>query len=111
MSKQLAAHVHVRDLQGRNRVFGPGDGVPAWAVKQITNPKAWGEGGVEQSSAAAAPTPTGTGATPPPRSGKGSGVEAWREFADRKGVGTDDEMSRDDVIAACEAAGVIEREE
>ena len=47
---------------------------------------------------------------PPPRSGRGSSEKAWREFADAAHVDVSDAESRDDVIAACEAAGVIEPE-
>lgn len=35
----------------------------------------------------------------PPRSGKGSGVEAWREYAEAKGIPFDAEATRDDIIA------------
>ncbi|WP_329151223.1 hypothetical protein OIU91_28385 [Streptomyces sp. NBC_01456] len=109
--QQLVATVHVRDLQGRTVVLEPGDDVPAWAVRQITNPKAWVEV-VDTVDVAQAPTPPGAGGVEaPPRSGKGSGVEAWRSFADRKGVDVDQDATREDVIAACEAAGVVEREE
>jgi hypothetical protein len=41
---------------------------------------------------------------PPPRAGTGSGVEAWRAYADGKVELTDD-MKRDDIIAALEDAG------
>lgn len=43
---------------------------------------------------------------PPPKGGAGSGVAKWREYADATGVQVDDEASRDDVIAALDAAGV-----
>ncbi|MFJ9468332.1 hypothetical protein [Streptomyces caniferus] len=109
-SKQLVAAVHVRDLQGRTVVFGPGGDVPAWAAKQITNPKAWGDA-ADTVGVPPVPTPPGVGVEVPPRSGKGSGVEAWRAFAERKGVDVDQDATREDVIAACEAAGVVEREE
>ncbi|MGW7248823.1 hypothetical protein [Streptomyces decoyicus] len=109
-SKQLTATVHVRDLQGRTVAFGPGDDVPAWAAKQITNPKAWGDG-ADSVDVVEVPTPPGVGVEPPPRSGKGSGVEAWRAFAERKGVDVDQDATREDVVAACEAAGVVDREE
>lgn len=109
---QLAAYVHVRDLAGRTAVFGPGDDVPAWARKQITNPKAWGVVEPADSSQAEVSAPAGVGVIEaPPRSGRGSGVEAWRAFAERKGVDVDQDATREDVIAACEAAGVVEREE
>lgn len=35
----------------------------------------------------------------PPRSGKGSGVEAWREYAELKGLALTEDASRDDIIA------------
>ena len=38
---ELIATVHVIDADGNDQTFGPGDTVPAWAAKQITNPKAW----------------------------------------------------------------------
>lgn len=42
MKLRLATFMHVRDELGRSHAFGPEDEVPAWARKQITNPKAWG---------------------------------------------------------------------
>lgn len=36
----------------------------------------------------------------PPRGGTGSGVEAWRDYATKTGVEIDDDMNRDDIIAA-----------
>jgi hypothetical protein len=111
--KQLAAHVHVRDLGGRTVAYGPGDDVPAWARKQISNPKAWGDVESAEPSQAETPPPAGTGdeLAAPPRAGKGSGVDAWRTFAERKGVDVDQDASREQIIAACESAGVVEREE
>lgn len=55
--------------------------------------------------------PAGTPA--PPRSGSGSGRDAWVRFATDPGVGIEvtDDMSRDDIIDAAIAAGVIEHEE
>lgn len=38
---KLIANVHVADADGVVHAFGPGDDVPAWAVKAITNPKVW----------------------------------------------------------------------
>lgn len=46
---------------------------------------------------------------PPPRSGRGASVDAWRAWADRAGVALlDPSASRDDIIFACVAAGVLE---
>src|SRR5687767_12266320 len=38
----------------------------------------------------------------PPRGGAGSGVGAWREYATKTGVEVDEDMNRDDIIAAVE---------
>lgn len=42
----------------------------------------------------------------PPKAGPGSGASKWREFAAASGHPVDESMSRDDVIAALEAAGI-----
>lgn len=42
----------------------------------------------------------------PPRSGKGSGAPAWAAYAGDNGVDVDPDASRDDIIAALEAASV-----
>lgn len=99
MTRRLIAYVHVNGV-----AYGPDDDVPAEVAKRIGD-HAWAD--VDKPSGA--PTPTGEDA--PPRSGRGSGIDAWLAFAEQHGVGTDSDMSRDDVIAACEAAGVVEREE
>ena len=38
---KLATSVRVTDEGGRHIVIAAGDDVPAWASKQIVNPKAW----------------------------------------------------------------------
>ena len=40
----------------------------------------------------------------PPRAGKGSGRDAWADFAASKGVEVDDEMGRDEIIDAVDEA-------
>lgn len=42
----------------------------------------------------------------PARTGKGSSKDAWAEYAAANGVDVDATASRDDIIAACESAGV-----
>lgn len=69
MGKKLAATVHVyqRDEHGNPigsaQVFAAGSQPPAWARKEITNPKAWGEDGSpsaeEQYAAQAGSVPPG----------------------------------------------------
>ncbi len=57
-----------------------------------------------QAEPTAAPT-----ADHPPRAGRGSSLVAWQAFAAGHNVQHDSDASRDDIIAACESAGVIER--
>jgi hypothetical protein len=103
--KTLVAHTYAMK-DGKAVWFEPGDTVPDWAAGQLTNPKLYEDGGEK-----AAGPEEGGGAQAPPRSGRGSGVEAWRAFAQGHGVGLDDGMSREDIIAACEQAGLVEQEE
>jgi hypothetical protein len=44
---------------------------------------------------------------PPPRAGRGSSLTAWQAWADLAQVVYADGASRDDIIAACVAAGVL----
>lgn len=44
---------------------------------------------------------------PPPRAGRGSGVDVWLDWARVAGVAVPVGASRADVIALCEAAGVL----
>lgn len=43
----------------------------------------------------------------PPRSGAGSGIAAWKAFADANDVQYGEDDSRDEIIEACEKAKVI----
>ncbi|MGW2742370.1 hypothetical protein [Streptomyces sp. NPDC001450] len=99
MSRRLRAYVHVGGV-----AYGPDSDVPADVAKRIGD-HAW-----TSAADSSAEAPTGEGEAPP-RSGRGSGIEAWRTFAEQHGVGVDSDMSREDIIAACESAGVVEREE
>lgn len=107
MSRRLIGYVHVDGV-----AYGPDDEVPAKVAKRIGE-HAW----TDADSPAEVPTPTPTGAgdgsgdEAPPRSGRGSGIEAWLAFAKQHDVEVDANASRDDVIAACEAAGVVEPEQ
>jgi len=116
MGRRLRTRVHLVDGQGKSFVFGPGSSVPEWAAAKITNPKAWADDGAEPDagrSPASTTTPDTGGQAPdtgrggktpvePPRSGKGSGVEAWREYAGKLGwfESIPAEAGRDDIIAA-----------
>ncbi|MFD6770599.1 hypothetical protein ACFWC6_30750 [Micromonospora chalcea] len=53
--------------------------------------------------------PGGSPFSPPPKGGAGSGVQAWREYAyhfERDGVTVPEGATRDEIIAALDAAGV-----
>lgn len=102
---KLVTYVHVRDSDGVVSVFGPGDTIPAWASKQITNPKAWDTApevveDLSGSGAGAVDVPV------PARGGKGSGLPKWQAYAKFKGYEFDDDATREDIIAALEADGV-----
>lgn len=51
----------------------------------------------------------GQGLPEPPRAGKGSGVDAWRAYAEQHGVTVDDNAERGEIIAALQDAGVVNR--
>ncbi|WP_406459733.1 hypothetical protein OH768_33675 [Streptomyces sp. NBC_01622] len=103
--RRLIAYVHVD-----GKAYGPDSEVPAAVAKRIGD-HAW----TDADSSAEAPTPTGegggTGDEAPPRSGRGSGVDAWRAFAEQHDVEVAADASREDIIAAAEAAGVVEPEQ
>ena len=54
----------------------------------------WVEGATESGSDAVAE---------PPRSGKGSGVNEWRKYAEQVGVSVPDGASRDDIVELIDA--------
>jgi len=124
---KLATYVHVADERDQMHVFGPDDTVPAWAAKKITNPDAW-EGGkvptaqedpaaelarleariaeLKAGSESEPTTPVVDPDGPPPKGGAGSGAPAWREYAAKRKVEVSADVSREDVWAALEAAGI-----
>jgi hypothetical protein len=106
VTARSAVHVHVVSKDGTKRQWlAPGDEVPSWVRLDERNLQQAEEGGaVRQSSSGSAEVPE------PSRSGRGSGAEAWRAFAESHGVAVDADMSRDDIIAACERAGVVSTE-
>ncbi|MGW2708070.1 hypothetical protein ACWC4J_03605 [Streptomyces sp. NPDC001356] len=114
MARRLRTFVHVD-----GNAYGPDSEVPPEVAEQIGD-HAWeddadqgddgepGDVGYADPNAGQQPA---RGVEAPPRSGRGSGVDAWRAYAEANGYDTDDDMSRDDVIALLERNGVIEREE
>ncbi|GAA3527816.1 hypothetical protein [Streptomyces osmaniensis] len=108
--RRLIGYVHVDGTR-----YGPDDEVPPAVAKRIGS-HAW----ADADSSAGAPAPAGVGVgvggsrqtdEAPPRSGRGSGVEAWRAYAEQHDLDVAADASREDIIAAAEGAGLIEREE
>lgn len=107
MTARSAVHAYVTSKDGTRRQWlEPGDEVPTWARLDDRNLMGGGNSGSESGK----PSVPSGGTAEPSRSGKGSGIEAWRSFAESKGVGVDPDMSRDDIIASCEQAGVLASE-
>ncbi|WP_327162105.1 hypothetical protein [Streptomyces zaomyceticus] len=114
MSRRLIAYVHVD-----GQAYGPGDDVPAEVAERIgahawaddTDGELIGEHGPE-TVGFAGPRADGSGGDveAPPRSGRGSGIDAWRSFLADHEVGVDADASREDMIAAAEQAGLVEPE-
>lgn len=113
MTARLVGYTAVRDADGIVHSFGPGDDVPEWAAKAITNPKLWGgevppaddldTGGTSPTAGAGT---TSSAPVPPPKGGKGSGEDRWREYAAQVGVDVSEAQDRDDVITILELADV-----
>ncbi|MFJ8855243.1 hypothetical protein [Streptomyces sp. NPDC102437] len=101
MSRRLIAYVHVDGV-----AYGPDDRIPAAALRKIGD-HAFADADDQDDSGDG----SGGDVEAPPRSGRGSGVEAWRAFAEQHDVEVAAAASREDIIAACEAADVVEREE
>jgi len=102
---RLNCFVPVMDDVLQVHVFGPDDEVPVWAVAKITNPDVWAISG---GRAHQAEIPHEV----PPRRGAGSSTDAWRAHAVTQvaaaGLNIDipDDATRNDIIAALEAAGL-----
>ncbi|MEU7787667.1 hypothetical protein [Amycolatopsis sp. NPDC049159] len=101
---RLNTFVHVvataDDGAQQSGTFGPADEVPAWAAAAITNPDVWdGEPPAVDLEPA---KPGGGELVEPPRAGKGSGAEAWREYAGKLGwfEAIAPEATRDDIVKA-----------
>ncbi|MGO4630502.1 hypothetical protein AB4225_06095 [Streptomyces sp. 2RAF24] len=108
MTKRLIAYVHVD-----GQAYGPGDKLPAAVAKRI-GAHAFAsdvdEGGREDQEDLEISSNVQRTLEVPPRSGRGSGVEAWRDFLSRHEIAADPDATRDDLIAAAEQSGLIEPE-
>jgi hypothetical protein len=100
MAGGLIAHVALFDDKGNLAQFGPGDDIPEWARKKITNPNVW-DGDVDT-----AETDGDAAASPPPKAGKGSGEDKWRAYAAAKGVDVTAIDDRNEIIAFLDSKGI-----
>jgi len=97
----LVIHVSLFDETGNLHSFGPSDSVPDWARKRITNPSVWDGGHADP-----APAVAKSSDEPPPQGGPGASRKVWADWAARHNVDIEDAWKRDDIIEACEKAGV-----
>lgn len=118
-----------RRIYASGQWYGPDDEVPAEVARAITNPKAW-EGGQlptfadmadgadtapEGGSDDETTTPDAGVEQPmrlpaPARSGRGSGRDAWEAYLKANNVQVTPGASREDLIAAAEDAGLVDKE-
>jgi hypothetical protein len=101
MARKLTAYVHAVERlddgsYGRQGTFGPGDSVPDWARSVITNPDVW-DGEDDEPS----PVPAGE---PVDRPRGNAGRPAWAAYAASRHIEVEDDMGRDDIIAAVQLA-------
>lgn len=87
-----------RSVAVGGKVYRPGEAPPPEVAARITNAAAWAPG---ESAEAPSEKPDGI----PPKGGAGSSTEAWAAYAAGK-VEVGPDATRDDIIAALEAAGV-----
>lgn len=105
----LITYVSLFDEAGNLHSFGPGHDVPEWARKRITNPQVWDDAAIETVASVPAPAasvvaPAAT--EPPPQGGPGASRQVWADYAAANGVTVQEAWKRDDIIEACEKAGV-----
>lgn len=123
MAKKIGKYaVHVADAAGELHSFLPGREVPAWAEKLLgEHCFAGGTDLDEREARVTGATPAndslpaadtddedeaaGSAGGPPPKSGKGGGIDHWREYAHYHGIDTEG-LSKEQIIAELEAAGV-----
>lgn len=119
MVQKLTAGVLVRDSGGTLRFLKAGSELPQWAQGRVGDHVLSGTAGTAKPAPAEVDvtvrdidgsvrdaTVEVTAAEPPPRSGRGSGRDAWSDYATAQGVEVTEDMERNEIIAACQASGV-----
>lgn len=101
----LATSVALRDPKGNVVSFPVGtekDDLPPWAAKAVTNKRVWDDFDPDAPDDDDDEPSDG----PPPKSGKGSGIRAWRKYAEDNGVDVEGLDTPDEVWAKLESVGV-----
>lgn len=109
----LNTTVALVDDEGNSHYFGPGDSVPKWARKRITNPDVWADSPSDDNDADDAPTETVWVETPeqlvmeiPPKAGPGSSAKAWAAYALTKGFESAEDAKASEIREALAEAGI-----
>ena len=89
------------DPDGQRRVLEAGVEIPAWAEDLV------GEH-LRDDTPGATPAVEPAVLEEPPRSGKGSGRDAWADFAAANGIDVADDANREDIVSALAEAGIVE---
>lgn len=100
--KTLAYSVGLREPMGNVVSFVAGTPfaeLPDWAQKQATGEHLFGKGSDTSGGDPAA-------GDPPPKSGKGSGEDKWRDYAESHGLDVSDLKDREEIISALESEGI-----
>lgn len=103
MGRRLAGYVPIHDGD-TTTWYGPDDIIPADVAEQIGD-HAWIDDDGTVTEAAEPDTGSSVGDGPPPKSGKGSGTDAWADYAERQHVEVDADATRDEIITALQDAG------
>jgi len=91
MATRVTRTVHLtHPTQGSPVILHPGDEVPAWAIGRITRPGFLADDTTGPVTVQVVPEP--------PRAGKGSGIQAWRDYADHLGLTFPESSTREELI-------------
>jgi hypothetical protein len=104
MAKKLAVNVLVVGEDGSPHALYAGETVPDWAAEQVGE-HCFDADRDDEDVAPELESEEGSSGIPP-KSGRGSGAKAWASYAQANGLDVDEDASKDDIIAALEAAGV-----
>jgi hypothetical protein len=91
--------LHLTSPRGKKVVVLPKDEIPAWALKDITNPYVLG---IDPDAVVDEDDDGDDSDGPPPESGPGSGIKAWRAYAEEIDVDTTG-LDKPAIIEACKA--------